>query len=160
MYMFEDDVRERRRVRLRCGEGICDPQQQRLLSARVSTAASTHSNGTTLNRFSLPETILVVGKITWGASTDTVELYLPDTSGNLGLVQSTATANVNQSVFDTLTFHTRYQGSTTAGANTDVALDEIRFGPSQADVLIAPIPEPTAALFGGLGVLALLCRRR
>ena len=127
------------------------------LTARVSTAASTHANGTNINRFSLAATILVVGRITWGAAGDTVDLYLPDTSMNLGAIQSSATGIIDQSAFDTLSFHTRWQGSTTAGANTDVGLDEIRFGSTLGDVLI---PEPSAALLGGLGLLALFRRRR
>lgn len=127
------------------------------LTARVTTAATTHANGTNINRFLLAETILIVGRITWGATSDTVDLYLPDTSMNLGAIQSTATANVDQSVFDTLSFHTRWQGSTTAGQNTDVGLDEIRFGSSLSSVMI---PEPSSALLGVLGMLALLHRRR
>ncbi len=128
------------------------------LTARVSTAASTHVNGTNINRFSLAETILIVGRITWGATGDTVDLYLPNTSMELGAIQSTATANVDQSLFDTLSFHTRWEGSTTAGANTDVALDEIRFGSSLGDVMV--IPEPSSALLGVLSTFTLLFRRR
>ena len=126
------------------------------LTARISTASGTHTNGANISRFGLAETILIVGKITWGA-TDTVELYLPNTSMALGSVQSTATAAVDQSLFDTLSFHTRLENNVTPGLNTNVGLDEIRFGSSLGDVLI---PEPSSALLGGLGLLALLRRRR
>ena len=128
-----------------------------LLSARFSTASGTHVNGATINRFSLATTILIVGKITWGA-TDTVELYLPDTSGVLGSVVSTTSSAVDQTAFDNLSFFTRIENRATAdGTNTNVGLDEIRFGSTLGDVLI---PEPSCALLGGLGLLALLRRRR
>jgi len=39
-----------------------------------------------------------------------------------------------------------------------ITYDEIRFGATFADV--SPVPEPSAALLGALGVLALLRRRR
>lgn len=38
--------------------------------------------------------------------------------------------------------------------------DEIRWGTSFNDVTTAPIPEPSATILGGLGMLALLRRRR
>ena len=86
---------------------------------------------------------LVVGKITWGASLDTVEIYLPEQDMNLpSKPSSVLTANVNQSTFDTLTF--------SRGAN--ILLDEIRFGATLQSVLqgtvamtadvTAPIPNP------------------
>lgn len=131
-----------------------------LLSARVSTDNAAHVNGATINRFGLAETILIVGKITWGA-TDTVELFLPDINLNLGAVQSTATAAVSQSLFDTLTFHTRLQGATSPG-NTNVGLDEIRFGTQLADVLVTAVivPEPATATLGLLAAGGLMLRRR
>lgn len=94
---------------------------------------------------------LIVGRIVWGETAlddDTITLYQPDTSLNLGPVVSTQTTVVDQSTFDTLTFRW----------GDPVLLDEIRFGVSAADVM--PIPEPSAALLGGLGLLALLRRRR
>ncbi|MCU0780626.1 MAG: DUF6288 domain-containing protein, partial [Akkermansiaceae bacterium] len=67
---------------------------------------------------------LVVGKITWGAASDTIELYEPDTNLNLNLPTSTLTVNVDQSKFDTITW-----------ARGDiVTMDEIRFGDSLAAV--------------------------
>lgn len=49
-------------------------------------------------------------------------------------------------------------GTATSGAN-NAFVDEIRFGTALADVF-NPIPEPSAALLGGLGFLMLLRRRR
>lgn len=127
------------------------------LTARVSTGPSTHVNGANIARFTLAPTILIVGKITWGA-TDAVELYLPNTSMELGSVQSTTSAAIDQSLFDTVALFSRQQSDgTLASQKTDMSFDEIRFGSSQADVLI---PEPSTALLGGLGLLALLRRRR
>jgi autotransporter-associated beta strand protein/VCBS repeat-containing protein len=70
-------------------------------------------------------TMMVVGKITWGA-TDTIELFLPDTDLNLGNVVSTHSGAVNQALFDTVTF----------GLKTNrFGFDELRFGGSYQDVL-------------------------
>ncbi|MBK8037926.1 MAG: HEAT repeat domain-containing protein [Verrucomicrobiaceae bacterium] len=85
---------------------------------------------------------LIVGKITWGATSDTIELYEPDTSLALGNPTSTLTVNVNQSTFDTLTF----------SRGEAITLDEIRFGGNYHSVLIGsaamtadttpPVPNP------------------
>ena len=91
---------------------------------------------------------LVVGRITWGASTDTIDIFLPDTNLNLGSVHSTLTVDVDQSGYDTISF----------ARGDKMVMDEIRFGATSADVL--PVPEPGVALLGGLGVLAMLRRRR
>jgi hypothetical protein len=75
---------------------------------------------------------LVVGKITWGAESDTIELYEPDTSLNLNLPTSVLTVNVDQSEFDTITW-----------ARGDiVTMDEIRFGDSLAAVAGLDLPPP------------------
>lgn len=67
---------------------------------------------------------LVVGKITWGADSDTLELYEPDAELNIGPPTSVLTVNVDQSTFDTITW-----------ARGDVVtMDEIRFGNSLAAV--------------------------
>lgn len=128
------------------------------LTARVSTAGTTHVNGTGVGRFTLPETTLIVGRITWGADAltdDTVQLYLPDTNLNLGTVQSTAAAIIDQSAFDVVTIFSRRQ------AGTNMGYDEIRFGATVGDVL--PVPEPGSLALTGLGGLCglgFLCRRR
>lgn len=128
------------------------------LTARVSTGPTTHTIGTEINRFSLAETILIVGRVSWGDSSNTVvDLFLPDINMNLGSVVSSASATVDQSRFETLSFHTRRQGNADPALATDVGIDEIRFGASLANVMI---PEPSTALLGGLGMLCLLRRRR
>jgi len=68
---------------------------------------------------------LVIGKITWGAGSDLIELYEPDTNLNLGPVTSSLVVNVDQSTFDTLTF----------SRGDVVTLDEIRFGANLQDVI-------------------------
>ncbi|HLP78337.1 MAG TPA: Ig-like domain-containing protein, partial [Candidatus Paceibacterota bacterium] len=80
---------------------------------------------------------LVVGKITWGAASDTIELYEPDPELNLGSVKSILTVNVDQSTFDTITF----------ARGDQVTMDEIRFGPNYSSVLVgnAPMTADTTA---------------
>ncbi len=101
----------------------------------------------------LNTTYFVVGHVQWGATStdnDTVTLYLPGT--NLALGDAMATDfNViaDQSGFDTIS---------TQILRTDAFYDEIRIGATAADVGV--IPEPSTALLGGLGFLALLRRRR
>jgi hypothetical protein len=80
---------------------------------------------------------------------DTLTLYTPGTDLVLGSAISTYEGIVSQDSFDTLFF--------SADQSVGV-LDEIRVGSSYAD--ISPIPEPSAALLGGLGALLLLRRRR
>ena len=80
---------------------------------------------------------LVVGKITWGATADTIEIYLPGQDMILPAPTSVLTANVDQSTFDTLTF--------SRGLN--VLLDEIRYGATLQSVLqgtVAMTPDVTA----------------
>jgi autotransporter-associated beta strand protein len=78
-------------------------------------------------------TILIVGEITWGANSaasDAINLYLPDTSLNLGLVKVSQTAVLNQANFDTITSSLK--------TNTLYGFDEIRFGATYGDVI--PLP--------------------
>ena len=88
---------------------------------------------------------LIVGKLIWGASSDTIELYEPDTALNLGTPRSTLTVNVNQAAFDTLTFC----------RSERITLDEIRFGGNYHSVLVGSVtmtadttpPTPNPASF-------------
>lgn len=75
---------------------------------------------------------LVIGKITWGAESDSIELYEPDTSMNLNLPTSTLEVNVDQSKFDVITW---VRGDT-------VTMDEIRFGDSLAAVVGLDLTPP------------------
>lgn len=125
------------------------------LHASQWTSGTRATNGTT-STISLTMVTLVVGSITWGATdgdNEVIKIYLP---GN-DLLQPTALeaysiAAKTQSDFDTISFARK--------GETDERdfLDEIRFGASYGEVLA--IPEPSAALLGGLGLLALLRRRR
>ena len=74
--------------------------------------------------------MLIVGQIVWGAdasSADTVNLYLPDTSLNLGSVVSSQTGVLDQANFDLITCGLK--------TNTGLGIDEIRFGATYDDVL-------------------------
>lgn len=69
---------------------------------------------------------LIVGKIVWGAGSDTIELYQPGTDLVLPASPiSTLTATVDQSTFDTITF----------ARGDKVLLDEIRFGATYEDAI-------------------------
>lgn len=92
----------------------------------------------TLNRSSTnsgngasPDTLsLVVGKITWGDTSETIEIYRPATNLILGNAVSTYTtsANLNQSQFDTVSFSSK-------SATPAHLFDEIRFGASYESVI-------------------------
>ena len=95
----------------------------------------------------------IVGHVQWGATStdnDTVTLYLPDTNLALGNPMATDfNVIADQSGFDTISTQILRAGA---------FYDEIRIGATAAAVGV--IPEPSAALLGGLSVLALLRRRR
>jgi len=76
-------------------------------------------------------TYLVVGKITWGATSDKIDIYLPNSSLALGTVQNTvtSTANLTQSGFNKITIGRK------AGSSNPWQIDEIRFGATSDDVL-------------------------
>lgn len=101
-------------------------------------------------------TYLIVGEMVWGAdaaSNDTINLYFPNmTTLALGSVVATRSVVLDQSGFNTITYAMKNDSQ-------PAFFDEIRFGGSSADVLPA-IPEPSAALLGGVGMLMLLRRRR
>ena len=92
---------------------------------------------------------LVVGRFAWGAASDTLDIFLPDAGLSLGAVHSTLTVDVNQSLYDTISFKRGDQ----------VVIDEFRFGASANDVL-GVIPEPSSIGLTLFGMLGLLLRRR
>lgn len=112
---------------------------------------STFGTGTTGNVFgNTSGTILtngnsrlIVVKITWGATSDTIEVYAPDASLNLGPVISTLTVEVNQSTFDTITW----------ARGDKVVLDEIRFGASYSSVLFGTTPDLTPPTLAGSAIV-------
>lgn len=99
---------------------------------------------------------LIVGKITWGvdaSANDIIEIYTPGIDLLLPMAAvSSRSAVLDQSLFNTISFSTKSEG--------DPLIDEIRFGALYSDVVFASIPEPHVTLLGGLGLLALLRRRR
>lgn len=112
----------------------------------------TESGATTLNiGRANPGSALIAGKITWGAGSETIELYAPDTNLNLGsaITSLTTSSNLTQSNFDN--FAVQFKDNSW--------IDEIRFGATSGDVL--PIPEPSSSLLlGTCAALGLLRRRR
>ncbi|MCX6601925.1 MAG: hypothetical protein NT025_10265, partial [bacterium] len=73
---------------------------------------------------------LVAGKFTWGASSDTIEIYKVATDLSLGSAVSwyTTPSNVDQSLFDTISCGSK-------AANPTHLWDEIRFGATYGDVI-------------------------
>ena len=97
-----------------------------------------------------PASALVVMKIDWTGSGETLTLYAPDTNLNLGApIATLATAsNLTQTGFNNLAVQLKDTSK----------VDEIRFGATSADVL--PIPEPGSLALLGLGGLLIARRRR
>lgn len=81
----------------------------------------------------------VVGRITWGTDSDTIDLFLPDANLNLGSVHSTLTTNVDQSGYDTISFK----------RGDKVVMDEIRFGATFEGVIGAGAPASGYATWSG-----------
>jgi len=92
------------------------------------------------------------GKIEWApnGSDDIFTLFQSDTDNSEGSFTqiSSVSVDVDESLFTTL--HVSGQQIS--------SIDEIRFGDSLASIGV--IPEPSAALLGGLGTMLLLRRRR
>lgn len=111
--------------------------------------------------YTLGSSVFVVGKIVWGATSgdvETITIYTPDPSDltTLGTGFTKTMAGVDQTAFDTISFTTRGAGV----ASDTITYDEIRFGATYADVSPAAVPEPSSAILGALGFLALIHRRR
>lgn len=117
-------------------------------ASSFSTAAPTVGTSTA-SLYAPGESGLIVGKIVWGDTTDTITLYQPNASLVLGTAVSTLNTTVDQSAFDTISFRW----------GSGIVMDELRFGASYADVTPVAIPEPSTALLGVLGALAFIRRR-
>ena len=129
------------------GVGIDWTGTQPVRASSFSTAAPVVGTSTA-SLYAPGEFGLIVGKILWGDTTDTITLYQPDINLTLGAAVSTLETTVDQSAFDTLTFRW----------GSGIVMDEIRFGANYASV--TPIPEPSTALLGAIGAIMLLRRRR
>lgn len=82
----------------------------------------------------------VVGRITWGATEDTIDIFLPGTDLALpASVHSSLTVNVDQSGYDTISF----------ARGDKVVMDEIRFGGSYESVIGEGTPASGYATWSG-----------
>ena len=94
---------------------------------------------------------LLVGKFTWGAAQDSIQLYLPTSDMVLGPPVASLNTVVDQSTFDTLTSNQARH-----------PLDEIRFGATLESVLLGIVampaditpPSPNAMTFANTPSLA------
>ncbi|PXA03035.1 hypothetical protein DDZ13_14045 [Coraliomargarita sinensis] len=94
-----------------------------------------------------PETLyLVVGKITWGAASDTIEIYKVPTDLNLGSPVSSYTTvdNIDQSLFDTISVGTK-------AADPNHFIDEIRFGATYESVVGQVVSSSYSVTYDGNG---------
>jgi MYXO-CTERM domain-containing protein len=99
-----------------------------------------------------------IAKITWSdGGNDTIEWAFFDAGTTISLAnfdaasKSTVSADLDQSTFDTLSLGSNF-----------MHFDEIRIASDFTSAVTGTVvvPEPSAALLGGLGLLALLRRRR
>lgn len=96
---------------------------------------------------------LIVGKIDWGSTEESLTLYAPGTDLELGTpILSLTTPDLDQSQFTYLAMEWKDTPS----------IDEIRFGATMYDVLGIAIPEPSTFALAALSLIGLswFCRRR
>ena len=99
----------------------------------------------------------------WDVGTDTIGVFLYSTAGVIWSDTVTPSQNALTGAF------TQFTANNIAAANIGETL-HLRFTPNAVEgefaaiddvtLTVSPIPEPSAALLGGLGLLALLRRRR
>ncbi|MEM9345297.1 MAG: PEP-CTERM sorting domain-containing protein [Planctomycetota bacterium] len=132
------------------------------LSAASWSGGGDANFGQSFNIGSYGNSILVVGKIEWGATNtddETITVYFPSTTdlGTLGPSFVQTLTAVDQSLFDTISMTLR-----NAPFGGDVVVngqfyDEIRFGATLEDV--TPVPEPGALALLALGGMLVVRRR-
>ncbi|HSH16472.1 MAG TPA: MBG domain-containing protein, partial [Verrucomicrobiae bacterium] len=103
------------------------------LRASRWTSTLTRSGTNSNNGASPAAKYLVVGRITWGATSDLIEIYMPATDLGIGAVVSSFSADVAQSLFDTVSFSSK-------AATPAHHFDEIRFGASYESVIGIGVP--------------------
>lgn len=95
---------------------------------------------------------LIVGKVDWTSSGETITLYAADDALDIGtpVVSLTTSTNLDNASFDTLSFLFK----------NGPEIDEIRFGATVGDVLpvAAAVPEPSTICLLLLGALCVLGR--
>ena len=125
--------------------------------ARTWAGGANYVTGTSLGNFT---EALFMARIDWAATgtndTITVVAFADGTDITEALFNSAATKSVLTADFDQSTFDTLSIG------NQHFYVDEIRIATTFADAVTGTtvVPEPSAALLGGLGFLCLLRRRR
>lgn len=93
---------------------------------------------------------LIVGKVDWGSTGETLTLYAADDALDIGspVISLTTLTNLDNASFDTLSFLFK----------NGPEIDEIRFGATMGDVLpvAAAVPEPCTFALAALGLLGLV----
>ena len=106
------------------------------------------SVGTGTSFANYTNTVFVVGKIVWGATTGDVETVriwtpnltpLPRSEADLGTGWAKTMTGVDQTLFDVISIQQRQAGDTEY-------FDEIRFGATLADVVVRPPPPGTVIM--------------
>ncbi len=117
----------------------------------AKSAGSAAGSGPASGDYEDGEEHLVIGKISFGATEDTVEIWLDDltASGAADSIATSSSLTRGENVY------------LSARKDTAIALDELRLGETLVDVTgAAVIPEPSTLAGLGLGGLLLALRRR
>ena len=107
---------------------------------------------------------LILGKIAWnGTAYDKVSLYLDPTTGleaDFTSLTKIVNASFSSSFASVDTLSLGFEDVRTGSATAAQRIGQVTLAESWVDLGITPVPEPSTALLGGLGLLALLRRRR
>ncbi|MBL9132231.1 MAG: autotransporter-associated beta strand repeat-containing protein, partial [Verrucomicrobiaceae bacterium] len=122
------------------------------LSLRASSwtpGTLTRSTTNSGNSAAAETVYLVAGEFIWGAATDTLKIYKVAVDLTRGPAVSTITANVNQSLFDTISIGSKLSSPAHLfdeirfGATYEAAIGQAGSGPGPVDhFVISPIPSP------------------